>query len=1179
MGGSRRMRAFTEPLQELEEFQKIQQALKKQSIQVTGCIDAQKAHFIYAAGAAKKKLIVTYSELRAKELCENYRLFDKNVLFYPAKDLIFYSADVQSNLLVQQRIRVLQKLMEEEEVTIVTTMGGIMDHLLPPEVFQKQVETVESDSEFDMELWKKKLTAMGYERVGQVEGSGQFAVRGGILDIFPLTEENPIRIELWGDEIDSIRSFDVESQRSIENLDRIRIYPAGEFIADDGRIKKGLAVLEKEAKRLADQFFQERKTEESARLKAFAEEVKQSLTQWKQMSVLDGLAPYFYDRMVSFAEYFPKEALVVLDEPNRLWEEAQAIEKEFRESMTNRLEKGYVLPGQMNLLCESQMASEKLQKHRCMGLCMLEAAGPQWHFAEHFSIDVRSVNTYNNSFELLVKDLQQWKKKGERVILLCASRTRAKRLAEDLRDHELRAFYSEDADRIVQQGEIMLLYGSAHRGYEYPLIKFLVISESDIFGKEKKKRKKIRHYEGKTIHSFSELSVGDYVAHENHGLGIYRGIEKIEVDKVTKDYMKVEYAGGSNLYVPATQLDVIQKYADSQAKRPKLNKLGTQEWGRTKTRVRSAVKNIAKDLVQLYAARQREEGFCYGEDTIWQKEFEETFPFDETDDQLEAIEAVKHDMESNKIMDRLICGDVGYGKTEVAIRAAFKAAQESKQVVFLVPTTILAQQHYNNFVQRMKDYPVRVDLLCRFRTAAEQKKTLEDLKKGLVDIVIGTHRVLSKDVQFKDLGLLIIDEEQRFGVTHKEKIKKLRENIDVLTLTATPIPRTLHMSLVGIRDMSVLEEAPMERVPIQTYVMEYNEEMVREAISRELARGGQVYYVYNRVNTIVETANKIASLVPEARVAFAHGQMKERELEKIMYDFINGEIDVLVSTTIIETGLDISNVNTMIIHDADNLGLSQLYQLRGRVGRSNRTAYAFLMYRRNKMLREVAEKRLHAIREFTDLGSGFKIAMRDLEIRGAGNLLGAEQHGHMEAVGYDLYCKMLNESVKELKGETQPEEEFDTVIDLDIDAFIPERYIKNEFQKLDVYKRIATIESEEEYDDMLEELMDRFGEPPKAVQNLLAVANLKAMAHRAWLTEIAQKGDQIRFTMFERAKADPAGIELLVKESKGKMKFVIDTNPYFIYMKPRKNGKDNEDVLTLVRSLTEKMIKNLACDV
>ena len=1172
MGGSRRMRAFTEPLQELEEFQKIQQALKKQSIQVTGCIDAQKAHFIYAAGAAKKKLIVTYSELRAKELCENYRLFDKNVLFYPAKDLIFYSADVQSNLLVQQRIRVLQKLMEEEEVTIVTTMGGIMDHLLPPEVFQKQVETVESDSEFDMELWKKKLTAMGYERVGQVEGSGQFAVRGGILDIFPLTEENPVRIELWGDEIDSIRSFDVESQRSIENLDSIRIYPACEFTADDGRIKKGLAVLEKEAKRLADQFFQERKTEESARLKAFAEEVKQSLTQWKQMSVLDGLAPYFYDRMVSFAEYFPKEALVVLDEPNRLWEEAQAIEKEFRESMTNRLEKGYVLPGQMNLLCESQTASEKLQKHRCMGLCMLEAAGPQWHFAEHFSIDVRSVNTYNNSFELLVKDLQQWKKKGERVILLCASRTRAKRLAEDLRDHELRAFYSEDADRIVQRGEIMLLYGSAHRGYEYPLIKFLVISESDIFGKEKKKRKKIRHYEGKTIHSFSELSVGDYVVHENHGLGIYRGIEKIEVDKVTKDYMKVEYAGGSNLYVPATQLDVIQKYADSQAKRPKLNKLGTQEWGRTKTRVRSAVKNIAKDLVQLYAARQREEGFCYGEDTIWQKEFEETFPFDETDDQLEAIEAVKHDMESNKIMDRLICGDVGYGKTEVAIRAAFKAAQESKQVVFLVPTTILAQQHYNNFVQRMKDYPVRVDLLCRFRTAAEQKKTLEDLKKGLVDIVIGTHRVLSKDVQFKDLGLLIIDEEQRFGVTHKEKIKKLRENIDVLTLTATPIPRTLHMSLVGIRDMSVLEEAPMERVPIQTYVMEYNEEMVREAISRELARGGQVYYVYNRVNTIVETANKIASLVPEARVAFAHGQMKERELEKIMYDFINGEIDVLVSTTIIETGLDISNVNTMIIHDSDNLGLSQLYQLRGRVGRSNRNAYAFLMYKRDKMLKEVAEKRLAAIKEFTDLGSGFKIAMRDLEIRGAGNLLGLSQHGHMEAVGYDLYCKMLNEAVQNLKG-IHTAVDFATVIDLDVDAYIPAEYIVNETQKLDIYKRIAGIETIKERDEMKDELLDRFGNIPKAVDNLLRIALIRMAAHGLDMTEIKGKNERITFNFRPDAKIDPRKIPDFLKKHKDELSFTAYGNPFFTY-KYKKTGLVETDA-ELLMGRTEELLEEM----
>ena len=665
--------------------------------------------------------------------------------------------------------------------------------------------------------------------------------------------------------------------------------------------------------------------------------------------------------------------------------------------------------------------------------------------------------------------------------------------------------------------------------------------------------------------------------HENHGLGVYRGIEKVEVDHVTKDYMKIEYAGGSSLYVPATQLDVIQKYADGDAaKAPKLNKLGTQEWNRTKTRVRTAVRQIAQDLVKLYAERERKEGFTYSEDTVWQQEFEEMFPYDETEDQLMAIDAVKHDMQSRKIMDRLICGDVGYGKTEIAIRAAFKAVQDGKQVAYLVPTTILAQQHYNTFVQRMKDFPVRVDLMCRFRTSAEQKKTVTDLKKGMVDIVIGTHRLLSKDVEYKDLGLLIIDEEQRFGVAHKEKIKQLKTDIDVLTLTATPIPRTLHMSLVGIRDMSVLEEAPQERVPIQTYVMEYNEEMVREAISRELARGGQVYYVYNRVNSIVEITNRIAALVPQAQVAFAHGQMKEHELEKIMFDFINGDIDVLVTTTIIETGLDISNANTMIIHDADNMGLSQLYQLRGRVGRSNRTAYAFLMYRRNKMLKEIAEKRLAAIREFTELGSGFKIAMRDLELRGAGNLLGSEQHGHMEAVGYDLYCKLLNESVKEVQGISTVKEDYNTEIDLDIDAFIPERYIRNEMQKLDIYKRISGIQNEEEYDDMLEELMDRFGELPKAVQNLLLVSRLRARAHDLYLTEVTQKGEEIRMVLYEKAQINTAGIDGLLKQYRGRLKFTIDKNPYFLYIRQKKGNREVDNVLDTVRDLLADMERLLA---
>ena len=1003
----------------------------------------------------------------------------------------------------------------------------------------------------------------------QVEAVGQFAIRGGIVDVFPLTEENPIRIELWGDEIDSIRSFDSLSQRSIENLDSIRIYPANEVLVSMEQASKAMEKIRQEGKNQEAVFRQSMRTEEAFHIKTLVGEIQEKLMDLQERKGLDNLVPYFYQKTVSFLDYLKEDAMIFLDEPNRISQEGSAVEKEFAESMENRLNKGYILPSQTELLYGCMEIIGRLNQRNCLGLCIMDVPRDEWNISGTYSMTVRSVNSYHNSFEQLVKDLQKWKKEGYRIALLSASRTRAKRLASDLQEYELNSFYSDDRDREIQPGEIMVTDGNLHHGYEYPLIRFAVLTESDIFGREKKKRKKRHTYEGTKIQSFTDLNVGDFVVHESHGLGIYRGIEKIEVDKVIKDYMKIEYSGGSNLYVLATQSDVIQKYAGADAKPPKLNKLGGQEWNKTKTRVHKAVQIVAQDLVKLYAARQEKQGFVYGPDTVWQREFEEMFQFEETDDQLLAIADTKKDMESTKIMDRLICGDVGFGKTEVAIRAAFKAVQEDKQVVYLVPTTILAQQHYNTFVQRMKDFPVRVDLLCRFRTPAEQKKTLEDLKKGAVDILIGTHRVLSKDVKFKDLGLLIVDEEQRFGVTHKEKIKQLKNNIDVLTLTATPIPRTLHMSLIGIRDMSVLEEAPNERQEIQTYVCEYNEEMIREAISRELNRGGQVYYVYNRVNTIVEMSNTIAKLVPEANVAFAHGQMKERELERIMYDFINGDIDVLVSTTIIETGLDISNVNTMIIHDADTMGLSQLYQLRGRVGRSNRTAYAFLMYKRNKMLKEVAEKRLSAIREFTELGSGFKIAMRDLEIRGAGNLLGEAQHGHMEAVGYDLYCKMLNESVRELKGEQQIQEKYETVMDLDIDAYIPDKYIRNEYQKLDIYKRIAMIESREEQDDMLEELLDRFGEPPKAVQNLLSIARLKAEAHQAFITEVTQKGDFIKLVMYEKTQADPKKIEQMVQKYQGKMKFVIDTRPYFLYTKPRKSAKDNKDVLELTREMIE----------
>lgn len=1182
------------PLLELQEYDNLVKALKsgKGPLQVTGTLDSQKVHLMYELGEASAfawKLVVTYDDTRAKEIYDDFRSFTSQVWLYPAKDLLFYSADIHGNLMTRQRIAVLRHLMEDREGVVVTTMDGLMDHLMPIKYLREQSITVESGQIIDLDAWKERLIAMGYERMAQVDGMGQFSIRGGIVDIFPLTEEVPVRIELWDDEVDSIRTFDLESQRSVEQLESITIYPAAEVVLSGDQLAAGIGRLEKEERTYGKALREQHKPEEAHRIHTIIEELRNGLDEGWRIGGLDAYIRYFCPDTVSFLEYFPQgESVIYLDEPARLKEKGETVELEFRESMVHRLEKGYLLPGQTELLYPAAEVLARMQKPFAVMLTGLDQKLPGMKVNQKFSIDVKNVNSYQNSFEILIKDLTRWKKEGYRVILLSASRTRASRLASDLREYDLRAYCPDvweaesgnaggdgtvspdsgntvsvnTAVRKVQTGEILVTYGNLHRGFEYPLLKFVFITEGDMFGVEKKrKRRKKTNYQGKAIQSFTELSVGDYVVHEEHGLGIYKGIEKVERDRVIKDYIKIEYGDGGNLYLPATRLESIQKYAGAEAKRPKLNKLGGAEWNKTKTKVRGAVQEIAKDLVKLYAARQEKAGFQYGTDTVWQREFEELFPYDETDDQMDAIDAVKKDMESRRIMDRLICGDVGYGKTEVALRAAFKAVQDSKQVVYLVPTTILAQQHYNTFVQRMKDFPVRVDMLSRFCTPARQKRTLEDLRKGMVDIVIGTHRVLSKDIQFKDLGLLIIDEEQRFGVAHKEKIKHLKENVDVLTLTATPIPRTLHMSLAGIRDMSVLEEPPVDRMPIQTYVMEYNEEMVREAINRELARNGQVYYVYNRVTDIDEVAGRVQALVPDAVVTFAHGQMREHELERIMADFINGEIDVLVSTTIIETGLDIPNANTMIIHDADRMGLSQLYQLRGRVGRSNRTSYAFLMYKRDKLLREEAEKRLQAIREFTELGSGIKIAMRDLEIRGAGNVLGAEQHGHMEAVGYDLYCKMLNQAVLALKGETLEEDSYETVVECDIDAYIPVSYIKNEYQKLDIYKRISAIETEEEYMDMQDELMDRFGDIPHSVENLLKIAAIRALAHRAYVTEVVINRQEVRLTMYQKARLRVEKIPDLVRSYKGDLKLVPGDVPSFHYIDRRNKNQDSLEMM------------------
>ncbi len=1167
------MSIWEQPVTELAYYSEVRNAINKiGKVPVAfGCVDQQKPSFIYGICKDKKqRLIITHNEIKARELYEDYRGLSRNTVYYPAKDFIFYSADIHGNQIVKERLQVIERLIKGEELTVVTTIDGCMDKLMTPKVFEKYSRTISVGDEVDIKELSEYLVDIGYEHTAQVEEGGQFAVRGGIIDIYPLTGENPCRIELWDTEIDSMRLFDAESQRSVENIDELNIFPATDLIIPEG-LGAGIKALEKESAEYADSLGKNGRIVEADKVLKNLSGLKEKLLVLKDYSGCDNLINFFAVNTVSFIDYFDREnSVIILDEPSRIREKSKVSETEFRESMIHRLEKGSILPSQTEILYAFPEICAKIGGRHAMTVATLDYRLNLLEAAGHYDVGAKGIGAYNNSFETLVSDIGGWKKNKYRILLVSASKTRAERLAKDLRDNGVVAVYSDNPDRELVPGEVMTCYGKLRKGFEYPDIRFVAIAEEDIFGVSRKTRTKKKNYSGKAISGFADLNIGDYVIHENHGLGIYRGIEKIEVDRIEKDYIKIEYAAGGNLYILATQLDMIQKYADSEAKKPKLNRLGSPEWHKTKTRVRGAVRAVADELVKLYAVRQQNQGFVFSEDTPWQREFEELFPYEETPDQLSAIEDIKKDMESRKIMDRLVCGDVGFGKTEVAIRAAFKAIQDNKQVVYLVPTTILAKQHYTTFDRRMKDFGVEVRMLSRFCTPKEIKSTIEGLKKGTVDVVIGTHRALSKDVVYKDLGLLIIDEEQRFGVTHKEKIKQLKKDVDVITLTATPIPRTLHMSLIGVRDMSVLEEAPVDRLPIQTFVTEYDEEMVREAINRELARGGQVYYVYNRVQGIEEIALGISKLVPDAAVSFAHGQMNERELERIMMDFVNGDIDVLVSTTIIETGLDIPNVNTIIIHDADKFGLSQLYQLRGRVGRSGRVAYAFLLYRRDKLLREVAEKRLSAIREFTELGSGFKIAMKDLEIRGAGNLLGEEQHGHMEAVGYDLYCKMLNEAVADIKGISMSED-FETLVDIDVDAFVPATYIRSENQKLDVYKRIAAIANEEELSDMTDELLDRFGDIPKSAMNLMTIALLKSKAHNAYILEIKGNRKDIRIKIYPKAQINPAMIPEIVKKHGSSFRFTNGEIPYFTYYFSKDDIRNTETYLKCIEGLVEEI--------
>lgn len=1163
---------FTRQIEELREIRTIEEFLqqRKGPILAYGLTDSQKAHIAHYIMTKfnKKVLVIAPDEVEARKIYEDLYSFNfGNASLFPKREALFYKIDAASQEVVSQRLQVIKKLSEGSPHAVVTSIDAAVGKLIPMDLFKKYQFVFKLGDTVNLEEVMKNLVTMGYERVQMVEGKGQFSVRGGIIDVFPPTEEYPWRIELFDDEIDSIRTFDVITQRSLENIDKINIFPATEFIAEAEHIKKGISAVSNYLNSYLSKI-KKSKSGIAEKLQQKFEEIMEEITEAKRVENIHELIDYFYDDVYSIVDYMGEEAVIILDESSRIKQRVNNLQMEFNENFKVLLEKGEVLPEQSKLFFDYDEILKRVKNNFL--LIMNTLAKPENELQPQTIVNFisRSMHPFHGKMDILVDDLKYYKNTGYKVLLLSGNQERARILKDTLESFNIDTVVIKDSEYDIQKGQVVIYPASVSKGFEYVDAKFAVISDGEIFGQTKRSKKTIKIKNADKIKSFTELEVGSYVVHVNYGIGKYEGIEKIKVDGIIRDYLKIIYAGGDTLFVPVEQLDLVQKYVGPTDNPPKLNKLGGSEWIRAKRKAKKAVEDIAKDLIKLYAKRQIAKGHAFSPDTPWQKEFEEQFPYEETEDQLRCIKEIKEDMEKDRPMDRLLCGDVGYGKTEVALRAAFKAVADGKQVAFLCPTTILAYQHYTNFIERFKEFPVKIEMLSRFRTPKEQAQIIKSLAEGTIDIIVGTHRLLQSDVKFKDLGLLIIDEEQRFGVVHKEKIKKLKENIDVLTLSATPIPRTLHMSLIGIRDMSILENPPEDRFPVETYVMEFNEELIKDAILREIGRGGQVYFVYNRVNGIEKMASLVKDLVPSCRVAVAHGQMEENQLEKVMIDFLNGEYDVLVTTTIIETGLDIPNVNTIIVYDADKLGLSQLYQLRGRVGRSNRLAYAYFTYRKDKVLSEVAEKRLEAIKEFTEFGSGFKIAMRDLEIRGAGNLLGAEQHGHIDAIGYDLYLKLLEEAIRNLKGEA-PKEEIITTIDIKINAYIDSSYIEDENLRLEMYKKIASIESREDMMEISEELVDRFGDYPKPVEALLEIAYLKAIASQVNITEITEKGNIVILKFKDIKSVNMEAIEKAIKEYGGNLVFSSQVQPYLAYKFNKKETIQKEliELLEKIKSL------------
>lgn len=1136
------------------------------SISINGLSGTQRHHLIYSVinKVSKKTLYITANELEARNAFQNFEsMSGGKVLYFPFREKMLYDIEAKSNDQAHERIEILDSILRQDYDIIVLSCESLLDIFMPTEDYLSHRLTCKIGDTVDLEQFISALIKIGYEREEQVEGPGQFAVRGGILDVFPIQLQSPVRIELFDIEIDSIRIFDPENQRSIESINQFDILPAKEFIFS----KEQAAEIANRVRSELNDFVLHTKDKELANLLnenfgLYFEKLENA----EYFAGIDKFIPYFYKHQHTILQYIKEDTVLFIEDVARLKQRLKNVVEEHHRQCEILLEKGMLLSGSFSMYSDPEDLPKQLHHRQTVYLNGLDEGEVLTDVKRQYSLRGNNIEPYGGHFEELRKDIKSWLEKGYQVTINAKSEQRNEGLKTLLKDEGIRV-YSEYPDEDIPC--VVVKLGQLKNGFIYPDIKWAVLCESDI-GTGKKAKVSPQFRSGKKIKVFTDLKVGDYVVHQTHGIGLYKGIESLKVEDAKKEYLKIEYRDGGILYIPTTQMDLIQKYIGTEGKNPKLNKLGGSEWTKQKKRVKESLKQLAEGLIRLEAERAAKVGYAFSPDTIWQKQFEESFQWEETKDQLRCTEEIKVDMESKRPMDRLLCGDVGYGKTEVALRAVFKAVMDGKQSAFLVPTTVLASQHFENFRKRFEQFPVTIEMLSRFRTASEQKKIIKNLKSGRIDLIVGTHKLFNKEVRFKDLGLLIIDEEQRFGVEHKEKIKSLYPKVDILTLSATPIPRTLHMSLTGIRDISTIEQPPEHRYPVQTYVLEYRDDVIEDAITREIAREGQVFYLYNRVKGIQAKASRLQEMLPHIRVGYAHGQMSERQLEKIILSFVNKEFDILVCTTIIESGIDMPNVNTIIVEDADRLGLAQLYQLRGRVGRSNRLAYAYLTYKRDKVLNEIAEKRLKAIREFTEFGSGFKIAMRDLQIRGAGNLLGPEQHGHMESVGYDTYVRLLDETIKELKGEFVPDVDSEITIDIKLDAYLDSEYIPDEQARLDMYKTIAAVETEEEVRDIYDELIDRYGDIPEPASNLIETVLTRKLAGRCGLSTIKQKGDIVLLYFKDQTTLPLSLLSKLIQGQKGRVMFSAGKTPYLSY---KVKGLNPREVLDNIKILLQAIHK------